>query len=193
MLYGHLVFFHELAGRALWGGAWSARRVYCIDEISNAATCIDLGAGEGRLIRDATKRMFDVRGVEPSDAMRTSAWSNGTYLLAGTSIAMPFASKSIDVITITYPGDWIFLDTSWLEFERVTSDAAKIVILVGGNYTSGPGALARRLLSRISYGKSSAHDVELAAAARAGFDVNLKTVNDRWGKCILLIAERSRD
>jgi SAM-dependent methyltransferase len=193
MLYGHLVFFHELAGRVLWGSAWNARRVFCVDEISDVATCIDLGAGEGRLIREATKRMYDVRGVEPSDAMRASAWSNAIYLRTGSSIALPFASKSIDAITITYPGDWIFLERSWLEIERVTSNAARIVILIGGDYTSGPGAPARRLLSRISYGRSPSNDLQLSAAERAGFNVCIKTLSDCWGECILLIAERPRD
>lgn len=191
LLYNHLVLFHEVAGRALFGNAWHGRRVECLRFLPVNSRVLDLGAGEGRIVREATRRCMSVVGVEPSNAMRRAALRRGIRLLEGSSNGIPLPDGSIDSVVITYPGNWILAAATWNELARVCRSTAMVVILLGGSFTDGDWTGIRTTLSRIVYGdRAKIENVQIPEARAAGYEVETKTVTDDWGEAIIVIASR---
>ena len=186
LLYSRFVFFHELAGRVLYGPAWHARRLACLAQLDGHRAVIDVGAGEGRLVAAASRRAIGLRGVEPSLVMRRSAMRRGVWLASGSSCRLPLHAGSVDAIVVTYPGRWILGVETWREFRRVMSNDAAVVVLLGGTYERGPWARTRGLFARAAYGPGDVQRLEYSMAADYGIDLNIEVLNDHWGRLFVL-------
>lgn len=68
-----------------------------------ATSVLDVGAGTGRAVRFLQSRRPELRivGLEPSDSLRRQAEAQGGNYVAGTGEALPFRSKSFDVVLAT--------------------------------------------------------------------------------------------
>lgn len=190
LLYRRLVFFHELAGRFLLGDAWHARRVACLARFDHQSFVIDLGAGEGRLVAEAARRLMPVLGVEPSNAMRQSALRRGALVVAGSSFSIPLPDARAGAVVITYPGNWILNGGTWSELRRISRPGTEIVVLLGGTYRHGPWSGLRSTLIGLAYGRGVAESFKVPAALEADFSVAVKKGRDQWGEYALLIARR---
>jgi ubiquinone/menaquinone biosynthesis C-methylase UbiE len=71
---------------------------------NKVSSLLDVGSGTGRALIQiqAGHPRINVRGIEPSGAMRSVAYGKGVspeVLTAGDALALPFADDSIDVVT----------------------------------------------------------------------------------------------
>lgn len=179
LLYGPLVFLHEPAGRFLWGAAWSARRLHLTAYLYSDDHVLDVGCGEGQLLMELCRLGFNAAGVEPSGSMRRRCKRKSLNVRAGTAQRIPWPNDSIDVIVVTYPGDWIFDAESWSEFRRVTRPGGRVVALLGGDYCRGPFSILRSTVIQVLYPRT----------ASPGEPPGVVAIPDQWGTYHLLICE----
>jgi SAM-dependent methyltransferase len=189
LLYTRLGFLHEATGQFVYGAAWHGRRRHVLPE-GTVTTLLDLGCGEGRLLATRSIRNVFAIGIEPSRQMAGRATKRRVHVVRATAQALPIRNTSIDHVVATYPGPWIIDEATWDEIARVTRPGASVAILLGGDYSRGPWAFARRRLLRLAYGDTN----PTATMPRLGhplIDGDYLDVNDRWGSAILWRGLRS--
>jgi SAM-dependent methyltransferase len=152
LLYTRLAGLHELAGWAAFGDAWQARRAYVLPPESGGLL-LDLGCGEGRLLKIADERGQYSIGLEPARAMVSRANRRGCQVVCGRGQAMPFQSSTFTYVTATYPGPWILDAATWNEVGRVTRPGGVVCVLLGGLSARGRRINLRWLLQRAAYGR----------------------------------------
>lgn len=192
LLYGPLVLLHEPLGVLFHGPAWQGRRLALLTELPAAAVVIEVGAGEGRLLRELGFRAIHSTGYEPSPAMRRRAWIRSIGLIAGRAENLPLPDAAVDLILITYPGPWIFEPETWSEFARVLRDGGQVRILAGGRLGVGGDAGLRGGLLGLIYGRPSEAVPALNVAISSGIDGEWSWRPDRWGAALIWLGERRR-
>lgn len=183
-LYGPLAWLHEPAGRILFGAAWHGRRLALLDRSADQhGPLLDIGCGDGRLLRAAQHGRERAFGLEPSGAAALRAHRSGAHVVRALAQRMPFKHESFAVIVCSYPGPWIADPQVWDEIARVARPGASVIILLGGTYERGRFAWLRRLMVRVAYGAVPKDDgrftqPELGNATVTGAFVSLP---DQWG------------
>jgi SAM-dependent methyltransferase len=120
---------------------------------------LDLGCGEGRLVRYLRDSGMRVVGVDPSASMLRRARKRSVPVVRANGQALPFADDSIAAAVVTYPGPWIAERDVWIELARVVRPTGSVVLLVGGSYERGHAHRIRRVAARLAYGREREHDV----------------------------------
>ncbi|CAN5672275.1 hypothetical protein BH23CHL2_BH23CHL2_16900 [soil metagenome] len=192
LLYGRIVFFHEIAGQILFGESWHGRRLALLDAIGAASRIVDVGAGDGRLIEAAGKRAIAIQAFDPSRSMRARAFRRGVAVVNGSSFDVPLPSGSVDIILATYPGPWVTEPATWTEFERVLTADGIVYLCLGGSYERGPGAQLRSTMIKLAYGRIAIVPINLPAAEDRGFTVEHVSQDDRWGHASYVTVRRAR-
>jgi SAM-dependent methyltransferase len=183
-LYGRLAALHELAGWAVFGAAWRARRALTLsDDAPDMGVTLDIGCGEGRLLADLRAAGVSALGVEPSAAMTRRAKTRRETVIRATAQRLPLRDGSIARVVCTYPGPWIAEPDTWAELARVTLPGASVAILLGGTTTRGRGSLVRRLISGVAYGRArtTTETILPPPLEHAHIFGTLSTVEDEWG------------
>ena len=181
LLYGRLGFFHEIAGRALFGRAWSARRTLVIP-VSPGGTLVDIGCGDGRLLMHSRLRRVSRVGVEPSRAAAARARRRGAPVVVAAAQALPVRAGTVSHIVSTYPGPWVFDVATWSEIARALAPGGDLAILIGGDYRRGRLAGVRALARRLAYGSPPAEDApDLPLPRQNELRGRLECVEDEWG------------
>ncbi len=190
LLYGPAVLFHELAGDIAYGSSWKGRRLSLLAEIQSASRVIDVGCGEGILVRAAERRGIAVTGFEPSRSMQARARRFGTSVVDGRADALPMPAGSVDLIIASYPGPWIFSDATWQEFGRVLRTDGRVSVLIGGTINRGPRWNPRGVLLNIVGGSHVGIPPPNRIISRSGFDMRWDMREDEWGIAVYLTAHR---
>lgn len=192
LLYGRIVFFHEVVGRILFGESWHGRRLALLDALPSASRIVDVGAGDGRLIEAARKRAIAVEGFDPSRSMRARAFQRGVAVANGQSFDLPVPSGSVDIIVATYPGPWVAEPATWTEFDRVLAVDGIAHLYFGGSYEHGPGARLRSTMIELAYGRNAVGTIKLSSAEDRGYTVEHLSRADRWGQASYITVRRDR-
>ncbi len=92
---------------------------------------VDLAAGTGKLTRLLTGLGPDLYAVEPVAGMRATFLEmvSGAALLAGTAEALPFADRSVDVVTVAQAFHWFDHDAAARELHRVLRPGGRVALL----------------------------------------------------------------
>jgi hypothetical protein len=96
---------------------------------------------------------------------------------------LPLPDGTVTSVVGTYPGPWLLDPATWRELERVLRPGGTVAILLGGATTRGRGALARRALQRLAYGRAS-HDARELSWNGLGTERirgAIEVINDAWG------------
>jgi SAM-dependent methyltransferase len=183
VLYARAAGVHEVAGRALFGPAWSARRDDVVGTLPLGLT-LDIGCGDGRLMQTLTERGYPAVGLEPSSQMVNRTSKRGCRVVRGVAQAMPFRRSVFLNVVATYPGPWILDAVTWDEIARVMRPGASVRILLGGSTERGPGSGLRRIMQRIAYGaqRNGRSVLDLPVLGNAAVVGDYRTVRDRWGE-----------
>lgn len=188
LLYGPLVLLHEPLGGLVYGPSWKGRRLALVADLPDAAVVIEVGSGEGRLVRHLDRLAVQAIGYEPSPAMRQRAWRRGIPLVSAPAERLPVPDGIVDMILITYPGPWIFGRETWCEFARVLRVGGEVRILVGGRLGNRS---VRSWLLRLVYGSNAKAPASIDAAGVAGIDGGWKWISDAWGAALVWSGTRS--
>jgi SAM-dependent methyltransferase len=186
LLYSRLSCVHEFAGRAVFGPAWSARRLLTVADGALHGPIVDIGCGEGRLLADHGWGV-DIRfGVDPSQQATRRARQRGALVVRGTAQRLPIRSASVGQIICSYPGPWIMERAVWDEFARVLSPGGSLAILLGGVTLRGRGVRVRQMAQRVVYGKSRDDDASDIPQLPGDFEHpaipgTIERLDDEWG------------
>jgi SAM-dependent methyltransferase len=189
LLYTRLGFLHEAAGRIAYGPAWAGRRQHVIP-VDRHGTLLDIGCGEGRLLRTFDTKPFVALGVEPSRVMARRAANHGVIVLRATSQSLPLRDGAISHVIATYPGPWIVDRQTWDEIARVAAPGASIQIVLGGDVVRGRGSFVRSRLLRLAYGSSSA-EMSMPELGHPQIVGSYVETTDDWGTAILWSGTRT--
>lgn len=191
-LYGPLVFLHEPAGRCLFGPAWHGRRLDLLDRIPVGSVVLDLGCGEGRLLRELRAAGVTGVGLDRALPVLLRARRSNVQVVAGEARKLPFRTGFFGAIVCTYPGPWIVDPDTWTELARVCRPGAPVTVLMGGTIERGRLSIARRIVHRAVYGDNDLRRAEslLASLGRPHFDGWTRVVDDRWGQALIWEGER---
>lgn len=187
LLYGRLAFLHEPAGRLLNGPAWNCRRMMALDP-PVFATLLDLGCGEGCLVARAARAGVLALGIDRSMSMIHRAQRRGVPVVCASASALPVSDGSMDVVTSTYPGVWIFDAAVFREVARVLRPGGEVRILLGGSITAGRWSQPRRILARIIYGKQNSASPEAPTNDLLVGSIVIR--KDRWGESVWWMGRR---
>jgi len=191
LLYTRLGFLHEATGRMVYGAAWDGRRRLVIPPDS-PGILIDLGCGEGRLLRKVVAGGYFAVGIEPSRQMAERAARRDACVIQARSQAIPVRSSLVQSVVSTYPGPWIIEPDTWNEIARVTKPGATVTLLLGGDYKRGRWAAVRRRVLRLAYGNAG----DTSAMPSLGHPLiegAYQTIDDDWGTAILWSGIRRED
>jgi SAM-dependent methyltransferase len=183
LLYGPLVFFHEPAGRCLFGLSWRGRRIALLDLQAHEGLLLDLGCGSGDLIFEAQRRSIQCVGVDPSTRMLSRAQANDLPLILARAQLLPLRTASVEAVVCSYPGFWIRDSKVWQELGRTTVDGGSVTILFGGTVARGRGSWLRSRLTALVYGRSpeSSPQFEPPTGSDTLFRGSLESTEDQWG------------
>ncbi|HUG16022.1 MAG TPA: class I SAM-dependent methyltransferase [Thermomicrobiales bacterium] len=182
-LYGRLAFAHEVTGWIAFGAAWDARRGLILDRTrTSRGVVLDIGCGDGRLLERYECSRVRCLGVEPSPGMARRANARGAFVVRARAEQLPARSSSVATIVSTYPGPWIMSAETHTEIARVAAVSCDVWLLLGGTYERGPGAGARRLVTRMAYGRQTAEPPDMAIP---GFIGSWEIVSDAWGSALV--------
>lgn len=184
LLYTRLGFLHEAAGRIAYGPAWNGRRLHVVPA-DPAGTLLDIGCGEGRLLRSITALHVFALGAEPSQTMVRRANQHGVSIVQATAQSLPVRSGAIQHVIATYPGPWIVDPLTWDELARVTTPGATVRVLLGGDITRGRRSLVRRRLLRLAYGGGGVRAEQLPPLGNEEVVGEYIFVEDEWGTAIV--------
>lgn len=184
MLYTRLGVLHEPIGSLVFGAAWNGRRRHVVPSV-RTGPMLDLGCGEGRLLRCLDAAGAFALGIEPSAQMSRRARQNGAAIVRATAQSLPLRDASVWHVVATYPGPWIGDPRTWDEIARVAAPGATVTVLLGGDVTRGRGAGARALLMRLAYGRDRTSTGALPRLGNALVTGDYATVDDSWGTTIL--------
>ncbi|MFW6075739.1 MAG: class I SAM-dependent methyltransferase [Chloroflexota bacterium] len=158
--------------------------------VDRTGTILDVGCGDGRLLRWGTKRGLNMIGVEPSKRMRERA-GHDTRVLSGCAQALPVAADSIQAIVITYPGGWIRDPATWSEVDRVLVDGGDIAVLLGGTYERGFLSGIRKRAIHLVYGNGTRYEL-IGDTLPESPQLIIRWLDDRWGS-FAVIQSTERD
>ena len=187
LLYGPLVFFHEPAGRCLFGGSWHGRRVALLDTVNQAGWMLDLGCGSGDLIREATSRGIKCFGVDPSARMLARAGGTTLLLIQARAQLLPLEDARVQTVVCSYPGRWIHDSLVWRELGRATAAGGSVTILLGGTVDRGRGSRLRSRFISLAYGRRA--NISPIFEPPTGWDTLFhgacESIDDRWGTAFI--------
>ena len=155
------------------------------------ATLLDVGAGNGLLVAEASRRGIDAIGVEPSHAMVTHAREAGLPVVEGTLSDPLLTKRTYDAVTVIDVIEHVTAPVPLLRDAAARLAVDGILILVTPNIASVPARLMGKRwwhfrLAHIGYFSPSS----LAYAARcAGLRID-ETFTARWFFRIRYLAER---
>jgi 2-polyprenyl-3-methyl-5-hydroxy-6-metoxy-1,4-benzoquinol methylase len=158
----------------------------------NARTLLDIGAGTGLLVAQASRLGYDAIGIEPSHSLVEAALrDHGVKLLQGTFPHSQLGARTFDVITLIDVIEHVNAPVDLLRACASAQTANGIVVVV----TPDVGSVAARLLGkrwwhfRIAHvGYFSARSLE-AAARNAGLQP-LQRFRAKWFFRAQYLAER---
>lgn len=184
LLYTRLGFLHETTGRVAYGPAWNGRRRHVVPSRPNGML-IDLGCGEGRLLRSIHVADGVTIGIEPSAQMSRRASQHGVAVIRATAQSLPLADRCANHVVASYPGSWILDRRTWDEIARVTAPEATVDVLLGGDVTRGRGSAVRGWLMRLVYGRQQHDTGRLPPLGNANVSGDYVFLDDEWGTAIL--------
>lgn len=170
------------------GGAWDGRRRKLLDGAPDGVL-LDLGCGEGRLLHDARRRGRLAIGIDPSHNMVARAHRRGAVVIRASAAALPLQDESVQLVTATYPGPWIFREDTIQEVSRVLAANGEFRVLLGGTIERGPFATIRIWMNRVVYGTADPYPPDLPRIPRLTGE--LVASDDRWGSAFIWVGARA--
>jgi ubiquinone/menaquinone biosynthesis C-methylase UbiE len=101
---------------------------------------VDLAAGTGKLTRLLTATPADVTAVEPMPGMRAQLRKHapGAHIVAARAERLPFASGSVDAITVAQAFHWFDVPTASHELHRVLRPGGHLALVTNKRHTPEP-------------------------------------------------------
>jgi SAM-dependent methyltransferase len=108
--------------------------------IAPGRTVVDLAAGTGKLTRLLAPFGSELYAVEPVDGMRAYLASTvpGVQALSALAEALPFATASVDAITVAQAFHWFDADAALREFHRVLAPGGRVGLIWNARDRSVP-------------------------------------------------------
>lgn len=181
LLYSRFSWLHEAAGWVLFGAAWHARRIKLIPDTQSLGPVLDIGCGEGRLLKVMKARNIPAFGIDASPEMCRRARSSGAVVCRGDSRRMPLKNGCVSTVVCSYPGPWIMHPETWEALSRVVAAGGTVAVLLGGTYESGRGGAIRRFLARVTYG-AAGNEAPLPSLGHPTITGDWRVEHDRWGR-----------
>src|SRR4051812_33168819 len=106
--------------------AWIAEHV----RIGAGAQALDLAAGTGKLTRLLVPYGADLLAAEPVPGMRAGfpRLVPGVPIVAATAEALPFATASLDAVTVAQAFHWFDFDAATAELARVLRPRGRLAL-----------------------------------------------------------------
>lgn len=107
------------------------RRLVDLCAVGRGSHCLDLCCGTGAVAREMTSRGARVIGLDASGAMVAAARARGgAEFVQGDALAMPFAARIFDVVTIAFGNRNVAsLERLYAEMRRVAKPGGRVASL----------------------------------------------------------------
>ncbi|SQG64084.1 methyltransferase [Corynebacterium renale] len=146
-----VTFFEAGADYAAFRPTYPADVVKHIRELApQARVLIDVGAGTGQLTAELQRDFPLAVGVDPSLSQAHAA--GGVPMVVATAESLPFATESVDVITVAQAIHWVDVPAFLAEARRVARPGALLWIVSYGVAQLDPGGDLEQVFSDFYWG-----------------------------------------
>ena len=193
LLYHEFAFTYDLVAAAVSFNRWKdwTREILPLIE---GTRILELGHGPGHLQRLLRRDGWFAVGIDESSQMGRLARRNtegNANLTRGLAQQLPFASGSFDTIVSTFPSEYIFDPRTLAEARRCLMERGRLTVL--------PAAMPKSRVLEWLYkftGESPSESEEVVKKKlqepfiRAGFATEIKIIDLRSSRLIIIIAEK---
>ena len=193
LLYHEFAFTYDLVAAAVSFNRWKdwTREILPLIE---GTRILELGHGPGHLQRLLRRDGWFAVGIDESPQMGRLARRNtkgDANLTRGLAQQLPFASGSFDTIVSTFPTEYIFDPRTLAEARRCLMDRGRLTVLP----VAMPKSRVLEWLYKVT-GEAPSESEEIVKKKlkepfdRAGFSTEIKIVELRSSRLLIIIAEK---